>query len=85
MYKNGFSEEVSFKNPCLSFVLRRVFCDHCNASKDMDFTRDKTLLRQDGEPSWDCNNCDNPIDKEKIEEALIEELGELITNYYVEL
>lgn len=38
-----FSEAASFKEPCLSFVLRNVICSYCNDCCDLDICRNADI------------------------------------------
>ena len=35
-----FSEEAAFVDPCCSYVLASVICEHCNHCRDIDLCRD---------------------------------------------
>ncbi|EDO36342.1 predicted protein, partial [Nematostella vectensis] len=68
-----FSQEATFKDPCLSFVLPEVICEYCNACRDLDLCRDPCIVPAEGNKpaSCQCPNCLNEYNMEAIEHQLI--------------
>ncbi|BBN04847.1 DNA polymerase epsilon subunit 1 [Marchantia polymorpha subsp. ruderalis] len=65
-----FSQEATFRDPCLSFILPNVICSYCNDCRDMDLCRDAALIERD----WRCVMplCGQPYNREWVENALLQ-------------
>ncbi|KAL3214747.1 hypothetical protein MRX96_034723 [Rhipicephalus microplus] len=73
-----FSEEGTWKDPCLSFVLTEVICKTCNNCRDLDLCKDPFQGRDNNEtPRWYCSVCESPYDTADIEALLQESLQHL--------
>ncbi|XP_075749504.1 DNA polymerase epsilon catalytic subunit 1 [Rhipicephalus microplus] len=73
-----FSEEGTWKDPCLSFVLTEVICKTCNNCRDLDLCKDPFQGRDSNEtPRWYCSVCESPYDTADIEALLQESLQHL--------
>jgi len=56
----------------MTFVLPDVICEFCNQSKDLDLCRDPDLkIGADGETAWVCSVCQQPYNKNLLEQALL--------------
>eukprot|EP00794_Sanderia_malayensis_P002850 gene2850-3296_t len=68
-----FSEEASFKDPCLSFIVPEVICEYCNSCRDLDLCRDPFIIAPKGDSgaSIECPDCRNKYSMAFIEEELI--------------
>eukprot|EP00873_Tetraselmis_striata_P038899 jgi/Tetstr1/459163/TSEL_004609.t1 len=67
-----FSESASFREPCLSFVLRNVICSYCNDCCDLDICRNADIQ----DKQWLCRmpECRQPYDRELVEARLVAEV-----------
>ncbi len=75
-----FSEQATFRNPCLTHIVPDVICEYCHESRDLDLCRDPSLLRQPGNSpsdpdvpsSWLCPICLHSLDKWRVEFTLVQ-------------
>ncbi|XP_065196318.1 DNA polymerase epsilon catalytic subunit A-like [Sycon ciliatum] len=80
-----FNRDAGFLNPCLSFVLPEVICQHCNGVRDLDLCRDVTKTDDESDDGlWKCHNCGRPYEKAHIEHTLIDNIQKFSTNYLLQ-
>ena len=94
-----FGQDSVFRDPCLSYVLRDVICSYCSLCRDFDLLRDKALTADetatDNTPSatgvvqesnrWRCGNCHNHINREEIENRLLQEVERLAMSFLLQV
>jgi|TARA_B110000967_G_scaffold122316_1_gene124828 DNA polymerase epsilon subunit 1 len=68
-----YAPEASFREPCVTFVLRDAVCGYCGDCRDVDLCRDPRLV-EDG--TWECTACACPYDTRWIESALVGRVNE---------
>ncbi|XP_064470762.1 DNA polymerase epsilon catalytic subunit A-like [Ornithodoros turicata] len=73
-----FSDQATWIDPCLSFVLNEVICSQCNNCRDLDLCKDLCQdVDENGIPLWFCPSCKNPYKREDIESLLISSLQQI--------
>eukprot|EP01135_Chromosphaera_perkinsii_P002657 Nk52_evm25s226 gene=Nk52_evmTU25s226 len=77
-----FSKEAQFLNPCRTFILSEVICNHCNYVCDMDLCRDTNIVDQNGE--WLCEDCGESYNKVELESRLIDIVERLSMSYQLQ-
>ncbi|OWM73679.1 hypothetical protein CDL15_Pgr026779 [Punica granatum] len=67
-----FAPEAEFRGACQSFTLPNVICSYCNDCRDLDLSRDSSLLVPNQE--WHCRipRCGQPYDRQVMENALLQ-------------
>lgn len=75
-----FSSVATFKEPCISFVLRDAICSFCNDCRDLDLCRDADLM----EHQWKCRACSQPYDLDVIEARLVHQLHLKVRDYQLQ-
>jgi DNA polymerase epsilon subunit 1 len=78
-----FSSESDFTDPCLSFVLRDVFCTYCGLCRDLDLLRDLGVTGPE-DTRWQCVQCHNVLNRVDIENRLVEEAERLSLSYMLQ-
>jgi DNA polymerase epsilon subunit 1 len=68
-----YAPEATFREPCVTFTLRDVVCEHCGDCRDVDLCRDERLV-EDG--TWECLSCDRAYDVEWVESTLVRRVNE---------
>ena len=68
-----YAPEATFREPCVTFTLRDVVCEHCGDCRDVDLCRDERLV-EDG--TWECLSCDRAYDVEWVESTLVRRINE---------
>ena len=68
-----YAPEASFREPCVTFVLRDAVCGYCGDCRDVDLCRDERLV-EDG--TWECTACACPYDTGWIESTLVGRVNE---------
>ena len=68
-----YAPEATFREPCVTFTLRDVVCEHCGDCRDVDLCRDERLV-EDG--TWECLTCDRAYDVEWVESTLVRKVNE---------
>ncbi|KAI4373579.1 hypothetical protein MLD38_011693 [Melastoma candidum] len=65
-----FAPEAEFQDSCPSFILPNVICSYCNDCRDLDLSRDSSLLSQE----WCCAvpQCGQPYPHDVMENALLQ-------------
>ncbi|KAM7314163.1 DNA polymerase epsilon catalytic subunit A [Ixodes scapularis] len=73
-----FSDQATWRDPCLSFMLTEVICKTCNNCRDLDLCKDPYQgLDSHGIPRWHCSMCESPYEMAEIEALLQENLQQL--------
>ncbi|CAN8013629.1 unnamed protein product [Ixodes persulcatus] len=73
-----FSDQATWRDPCLSFILTEVICKTCNNCRDLDLCKDPYQgLDSHGIPRWHCSMCESPYEMAEIEALLQENLQQL--------
>lgn len=67
-----FSEDATFQEMGLSYVLPDVICGFCNHSHDLDLCRDPSVNLPEKRERFRCVNCASPYDMDNIELRLVE-------------
>ncbi|XP_043487163.1 DNA polymerase epsilon catalytic subunit 1 isoform X1 [Polistes fuscatus] len=68
---NSFSDEVQWKDPCISLVLPEIICKGCNHTRDIDLCKDTYVYVEDNKYMWKCPLCETVYDNKEIEFLLI--------------
>ncbi|XP_015190647.1 PREDICTED: DNA polymerase epsilon catalytic subunit A isoform X2 [Polistes dominula] len=68
---NSFSDEVQWKDPCISMVLPEIICKGCNHTRDIDLCKDTYVYVEDNKYMWKCPLCETVYDNKEIEFLLI--------------
>ncbi|MBW0474880.1 hypothetical protein O181_014595 [Austropuccinia psidii MF-1] len=85
-----FSNEATFKNPCVPFKIPVTICKHCNAMRSFDLCRDPDLLgsitsrRSVHSSEWDCCHCGQSHDRLSIEAMVIAQLQKQVASYQLQ-
>ncbi|KAJ3375373.1 DNA polymerase epsilon catalytic subunit [Allomyces arbusculus] len=75
-----FAPEAQFANPCLPLVVPHVVCMACNATADLDFTRDPTLRGL----KWACARCGAAYSKVDLEARLLDMVENAVLAHQVQ-
>ncbi|KAK4760568.1 hypothetical protein SAY87_005461 [Trapa incisa] len=67
-----FAPEAEFHDPLDSFTIPNVICSYCNDCRDLDLSRDSSLMIPNQE--WCCRvpQCGQPYDRQVMENALLQ-------------
>lgn len=68
----GFSDEVEWKDPCISLVLPELICKACNHTRDIDLCKDNLCIVENDRYTWNCTLCKTNYDNEEIEFLLVD-------------
>ncbi len=79
-----FHAESRFVDPALSFVLDDVICSWCHLCRDVDLLRDPLVVARDPADRWHCQHCNNLLDKEEIENRLMDKVERLHATYLLQ-
>ncbi|EGI59695.1 PREDICTED: DNA polymerase epsilon catalytic subunit A [Acromyrmex echinatior] len=71
----SYSDNVEWKEPCISLVLPQVICKVCNRTRDIDLCKDEYFTNENNKFMWKCPNCDASYDNTEIEFSLIDKLN----------
>ncbi|KYN13843.1 PREDICTED: DNA polymerase epsilon catalytic subunit A [Trachymyrmex cornetzi] len=71
----SYSDNVEWKEPCISLVLPQVICKLCNRTRDIDLCKDEYFTNENNKFTWKCPNCDASYDNTEIEFSLIDKLN----------
>ncbi|XP_076350234.1 DNA polymerase epsilon catalytic subunit 1 isoform X2 [Tachypleus tridentatus] len=68
-----FSDEATWVDPCMSFVLPEVICNVCNHCRDIDLCKDPfQAINTSGVYLWQCASCKAPYNTSEIESMLLD-------------
>lgn len=62
-----FSDQATFRDPCLSFVLQDFICTYCNMCRDLDLCRDPDISNHE----WKCSACQHNYSLPLVEAMLV--------------
>ncbi|XP_029052112.1 DNA polymerase epsilon catalytic subunit 1 isoform X1 [Osmia bicornis bicornis] len=68
----SFSDEVEWKDPCISLVLPELICKACNHTRDIDLCKDNLCIMENDRYTWNCSLCKTNYDNEEIEFLLVD-------------
>eukprot|EP01017_Pseudomicrothorax_dubius_P031874 TRINITY_DN4116_c0_g2_i10.p1 TRINITY_DN4116_c0_g2~~TRINITY_DN4116_c0_g2_i10.p1 ORF type:complete len:177 (-),score=46.80 TRINITY_DN4116_c0_g2_i10:125-655(-) len=75
-----FAAETTFREPCLTLVLRDLVCEQCFYIADLDIFRQRDALGK----QWLCPSCSQPYDKRYVETRLVQHLSEELISLNVQ-
>lgn len=80
----SFSDNVEWKDPCISFILPEVICKACNHTRDIDLCKDQHCTIENNTHLWKCPICDTSYDNTEIEFSLIDKLNRKSMGYVLQ-
>ncbi|XP_070151700.1 DNA polymerase epsilon catalytic subunit 1 isoform X2 [Polyergus mexicanus] len=78
------SDNVDWKEPCISLILPEVICKACNHTRDVDLCRDTNYTIENNRHMWKCPICDTSYDNTEIEFLLIDKLNRKSMGYVLQ-
>ncbi|EFN67414.1 DNA polymerase epsilon catalytic subunit A [Camponotus floridanus] len=78
------SDNVEWKEPCISLVLPEIICKACNHTRDVDLCRDQQYTIENNRHMWKCPICDTSYDNTEIEFLLIDKLNRKSMGYVLQ-
>ncbi|KMQ97138.1 dna polymerase epsilon catalytic subunit a [Lasius niger] len=78
------SDNVEWKEPCISLVLPEIICKACNHTRDIDLCRDEHYTIENNRHMWKCPTCDTSYDNTEIEFLLIDKLNRKSMGYVLQ-
>ncbi|XP_026299077.1 DNA polymerase epsilon catalytic subunit A [Apis mellifera] len=80
----SFSDEVEWKDPCISLILPEIICKACNHTRDIDLCKDNFCIMEQNRYIWKCPLCKTSYDNEEIEFLLIDLLNRKSMGYILQ-
>lgn len=80
----SFSDEIEWKDPCISFILPEVICKGCNHTRDIDLCKDTYIHVENNKCMWKCPLCETVYDNTEIEYFLINTLNHRTMAYILQ-
>eukprot|EP00127_Corallochytrium_limacisporum_P003547 Clim_evm30s150 gene=Clim_evmTU30s150 len=76
-----FSDEVVFRNPCMSFEIKNVVCQSCQVGNNIDICSDFLTDEETGQVVLACRYCETPFDLAVFDYLLCEQLNDMLAAY----